>query len=69
MHGDDELGDIEGSALLRVGEIPDATEDLVGQSRLLEDLLCILAWFTVSRRSFQIRVAVEPTRQHTTHSA
>lgn len=42
MHGDDELGDSEGSALFCVGQIPDVAQNLVGQSSLLEDLLRIL---------------------------
>lgn len=43
MHRNDEFCDVEGSALFSVGEVPDATENLVGQPGLLENLLCIFA--------------------------
>jgi hypothetical protein len=43
MHGNDELGQDQSAALLGVGEHPDAAENVVGQTRLLEYLLGRLA--------------------------
>lgn len=48
MHGNDELGHAQGAALLGVGEVPDAAEDIVGQPRLFEDLFRVLSWSGVS---------------------
>jgi hypothetical protein len=43
MHGNDELGQNKGSALLGVRKHPDAAEDLVRQARLLKDLFGMLS--------------------------
>lgn len=44
MHGDDELGRIQGTTLLGVCEIPYPAEDFIGQPCAFEDLFSCLAY-------------------------